>query len=207
MYDDVSRFASRLAALALALAVHTGLLILVRYSHVSAQNDELEPSPSTQLIFIEAAAQWIPEPPVSAIELDGRVAPRAARTLESSERVDAVIVDTPNESGIDWGLQAQQSAERAAPELLEKWQRRCRPKEGVPPEECTPRAHTFDWNPQPGRVGVDGGLPYVRLGKRCVLGLGFFACAIGKLPEPNGDLFDGMRDPDRPYSSVPDLPQ
>jgi hypothetical protein len=51
-----------------------------------------------------------------------------------------------------------------------------------------------------------GLIPYVRLGKRCVIALGAFGCAIGKLPEADGTLFDDMRDPNRPTSSVPDIP-
>jgi hypothetical protein len=44
----------------------------------------------------------------------------------------------------------------------------------------------------------------VRIGKRCVVGLDFSGCQIGKLPEADGTLFDDMRDPDRPRGSVPD---
>jgi hypothetical protein len=36
--------------------------------------------------------------------------------------------------------------------------------------------------------------------------LGFFGCALGKLPEADGTLFEDMDDPDRPRSSVPDIP-
>jgi len=49
-------------------------------------------------------------------------------------------------------------------------------------------------------------LPYVRLGEQCVLGLGFFGCAFGRAP-PESHLFDGLKDPDRPRSSVPDNPR
>jgi hypothetical protein len=35
------------------------------------------------------------------------------------------------------------------------------------------------------------------------VGLGFFGCGFGKPPEANQHLFDAMRDPDRPHSSVP----
>ncbi len=37
------------------------------------------------------------------------------------------------------------------------------------------------------------------------MGLGFFGCALGKPPEANSHLFDGMHDPDRQRSSVPDI--
>jgi hypothetical protein len=46
-------------------------------------------------------------------------------------------------------------------------------------------------------------LPYIRVGERCAIGLGFFGCGFGK-PPANGNLFDGMDAPDRDRSSVPD---
>lgn len=63
----------------------------------------------------------------------------------------------------------------------------------------------FEWNPEPKRAGFSGVLPFVRVGKRCVIGLGFFGCGLGKLPEGNSHLFDGMREADPAESSVPDI--
>lgn len=71
--------------------------------------------------------------------------------------------------------------------------------------ESAPKAQPFGWDPSPNRVGIAGGLPYVELGKRCALGFGFFGCGVGKLPAANGDVFDGMDNPDRDRSSVPDV--
>lgn len=107
---------------------------------------------------------------------------------------------------IDWQLEAQRTAETMAPELLEQLKRKCEAAEGPPPPECKERKHEFKWDPEPGVVGVDGLLPFIRVGRRCVVGLGFFGCGIGKLPEANGDLFEAMSDPDRPRSSVPEDP-
>lgn len=73
-----------------------------------------------------------------------------------------------------------------------------------PYRKCTPRQSSFEWDPEPDMFGIEGLLPFVRLGERCIAGLGFFGCGIGKLPEPNGNLFDDMKDPERPKSSVPD---
>lgn len=67
--------------------------------------------------------------------------------------------------------------------------RNCKP----PPE--------FKWAPP--KAGFSQGLPYMRLGDRCVIGLGFFGCSLGK-PPARGDLFEGMDDPDRERSSVPE---
>jgi hypothetical protein len=80
------------------------------------------------------------------------------------------------------------------------------PPPGSMRPRCTPRTTPFEWRPQPRAVEFDGLIPYVHLGKRCVLGLGFFGCAVGALPGANGRLFEGMRAPDRARSSVPDDP-
>ena len=62
-----------------------------------------------------------------------------------------------------------------------------------------------EWEPQPKKAGFIGILPYVRVGN-CIVGLGFLGCTVGK-SEANGHLFDDMNDPDRPRSSVPDVPK
>lgn len=103
---------------------------------------------------------------------------------------------------IDWRREAKRSADDAiqmqtAPQL--------RGFEARAAPEPSRKARPFDWNTSPGKVGFSGGLPYVKLGKRCVLGLGFFGCAIGELPAANGNLFEDIDDPERERSSVPDV--
>jgi hypothetical protein len=55
---------------------------------------------------------------------------------------------------------------------------------------------SFEWNPEQKAVGVSGGVPYLRVGKRCVLVLMVLpACAFGgEPPKPNGELFKHMHD-------------
>jgi hypothetical protein len=48
-----------------------------------------------------------------------------------------------------------------------------------------------------------GPLPVVKVGKRCIVTIGFFGCNLSELPETNSHLLDDMRKPDRPDSSVP----
>ena len=79
-----------------------------------------------------------------------------------------------------------------------------RPRSGPPLPKCRQPTHPFQWRPEPKKAGFVGLLPYVQLGKRCVLGLGFFGCAVGRLPDANGHLFDDVNNPDRPRGSVPD---
>ncbi len=69
-----------------------------------------------------------------------------------------------------------------------------------------PKPKEFPWDPEPDKAGLAAGfIPYVVIGERCVVGLGFFGCALGKKPPPNSHLFDGMHDPNRQRSSVPEI--
>jgi hypothetical protein len=56
---------------------------------------------------------------------------------------------------------------------------------------------------------AEGLIAYVQVTQRCIVGVGLtgplFGCALGKKPEANGHLLDGMKDPNRQRSSVPDL--
>lgn len=113
--------------------------------------------------------------------------------------------EAPDTNAIDWQLEA----ERSARAVVERSRKSTEKRIGVHPpspfrEKKKPKE--FDWDPEPGRVGVAAGfIPYVRIGQRCLVGLGFFGCGLGKRPEANGHLFDGMHDPDRQRSSVPDI--
>jgi hypothetical protein len=101
----------------------------------------------------------------------------------------------------DWRNEAARSARNAI-----RAQMAPRPRGFDERETAAPRrkAKPFGWDPSPGRFGMAGGLPYMELGKRCAIGLGFFGCAIGELPPPDGTLFDDMDDPARERSSVPE---
>ena len=69
---------------------------------------------------------------------------------------------------------------------------------------CKKKVSSMEWNgKEDRRVGLAGGIfPYVRLG-RCVVGLGFFGCPLGKAPEANSHLLDDMKDPEYKGDSVP----
>jgi hypothetical protein len=106
---------------------------------------------------------------------------------------------------IDWTAQATEAAAAVVDKAIREETRKCdpsgSPQSFLPP--CHPKTKKFEWNPEPGRVGFSGGLPYVRVGEHCAIGLGFFACGFGAKPPANGDLFEGMDDPERDRSSVP----
>lgn len=105
----------------------------------------------------------------------------------------------PTGPSIDWRAAAAAAAARqaapapsgefsAAPKALRK--------------PCEKPRSSWEWNEQPKKAGL-APLPYVVLG-RCVVGLGFFGCALQKPPEANSHLLDDMRDGKTSPSSVPD---
>jgi hypothetical protein len=128
----------------------------------------------------------------------------SAATLESA---DISSSDTPpSQPGIDWYHQAEQVASSQAESIFKDLKHACAVAalHGEHRPECRKYKKPDAWVPEPRKFGIAGGLPYVRLGKRCIVGLGFFGCGLGKLPEADGHVLDDMRDPDRPRSSVPD---
>jgi hypothetical protein len=105
----------------------------------------------------------------------------------------------------DWDLQADLAAQDIVSDLVKGEKRKCSDSPTRPPwlGPCTRWGH-FAWSEEPKRAGFQSGIPYLRLGKGCVLVLGFVGCAFGA-SKANGHLFDDLRDPDRDRSSVPDL--
>jgi len=106
---------------------------------------------------------------------------------------------------IDWDNEAEQASKSRAASIFQQLQQACKKAalKGEQPPECRTHKTPDAWVPEPKKFDISGGLPFMRLGKFCVIGLGFFGCAVGKLPEANSHVLDDMRDPDRPRSSVP----
>jgi hypothetical protein len=209
MDNDRQRQLTRFIALALVTGGHVLLLLLLFNSKPIDVRTQAQ-APGT-LILLES-----PRPQQAQVARGLSLLPSASvRSIEQSLPDLPPIRDDLFESSIevpvspetDWQLEAQRSVEAMAPGWLEEQKRKCETADGPPPPECRQRKYEFGWSSETGKVGLSGLLPYVRLGQRCVIGLGFFGCGIGKLPEPNGDLFEHMRDPDRPRSSVPDVPE
>lgn len=102
---------------------------------------------------------------------------------------------------IDWyaeaaRLAAQGAGEPKAPATLGKPLQKMR-------EPCKPRESSFEWSPEEAKAGLFP-LPYVIIGERCLVTVGFFSCVLGELPPPNKHLFDDMQAGRTPDSSVPD---
>jgi hypothetical protein len=129
--------------------------------------------------------------------------------LDSSSVLDNAIHDPPPNSPVDWYREADEVVRGTDFAALALKQSGCdeshRPGSLRP--KCEKGREPYRWDPEPKRAGFSRGIPYVRLGKHCVVALGGFGCAIGKLPKEGGDLLERMRDADHPTSSVPDIPR
>lgn len=193
------------AALAVVIVLHA--LLIAAWSQLSAKRRAASHSQERRgvLMILEVERD---RPPLRAARDSVTTTPPGAAQDEIETTAitipttpQSVASDAPPAPPIDWRLEAERSGRAAVVDAA-----RAGPRAFGPPltPAPTPQPKEFEWDPEPSRVGVAGGLPFVRLGKRCVVGLGFFGCAIGDLPEANGRLFEGMRDPDRHESSVPD---
>ena len=94
-----------------------------------------------------------------------------------------------------------------APRLINELQDKCATAQRLAqalPAGCKKKSLAKNsGNPSP-NAGFIGIFPYMRIGK-CIFGLGFWGCAV-QTPSPDGTLLEDIRNPDRPVSSVPDLP-
>jgi hypothetical protein len=183
---------------ALHIALLLGMRVLAPDAHDPRATD---PSPLQTFLWIPPARH---DPPRAARPLPTRTGRPRASTAVAQEPDTPPAAAAPAPTGaIDWEAAGREAA-RAHAQLPEP-RRDCdeNPPPGSMRPRCRPAPHAFGWHREPRAVEWQGLLPFVHLGKRCVLGLGFFGCAVGKLPEADGHLLDGMREPDRERSSVP----
>jgi hypothetical protein len=196
----------RLVVGATVAAAHLLLLavVLALRPPVAVMDDRPDDLARIRLIFIEQRRPPPAQrPPVVA---NPRPDARTARKTERAEPAQAIAAEAhPVRPRIDWADEAARVGRQAAVAAQSK-----RPdcndgdRRGSMLPKCTKANDHFEWHPEPKAVEFSGLIPYVHLGKRCVLGLGFFGCAVGKLPDANGRLFEDMRDPSEPTSSAPD---
>ena len=198
----------RFVVLVLVAAIHALLLIIAR-SPVINEARQPEVHSRSSVLFFREIMQAAP----TAVSVEPRIREDRRRNDVDGDAVnapptmsdDAPSVEAQRPPSIDWKLHATQAATAVVAKAISQEKRKCDP--GPEPNtflpRCTPPEHEFDWNPEPPTVAFSGGLPYVHVGEYCVVGLGFFACALGK-PEANGQLFEHMREPDRDRSSVPE---
>jgi hypothetical protein len=106
---------------------------------------------------------------------------------------------------IDWSMEAVVAASRAVGQADNKQSKEFTPMPAASAKPCVPRKSSMEWNgKEDRRVTFSGPLPMIKLGKRCVVTIGFIGCSLGEPSEANSHLLDDMRRSDRPASSVPD---
>lgn len=216
---------TRFTVLAIVVGGHVLLVMLFANSRPSelrtvSLNSEAPPSLVLLNLMPEPELEETPQPllpePITAssgvIADPGAFAsevPASAPEPNVGSSGSASVEGPPDELGIDWEREAQRTAEAMAPGLVRKQMQECEEakKHGKYPPGCKKPASAYepDWEPEPDRAGL-APLPFVRLGKRCVVGLGFFGCTLGKLPDADGTVFENMHDTERPRSSVPEVP-
>jgi hypothetical protein len=193
------------AAWAIVIGGH--LLIILLLSQIRPRDIQIpEPDSQNRSILLLDLTPPATSLPAQKPSPDRSTITRAREYPSPDTSGDSTAIEAPLAiPPIDWYLEAERVASGA--EWAEPNEPKCRASDhpGSLRPECREPKRPSDWEPEPARAGFEGLLPYVRLGKRCVIGLGFFGCGIGKLPEANGDLFDDMNDPDLLRSSVPDI--
>lgn len=191
------------AVLLVIIGAH--VLLIVVFSRAGKhylRSGESGPETSSLLFFFEL-------PPPDEQAPDAALQPQRPTETRLQPRPDAstaitLPAESPREStAIDWYAQAEELArDKAAPAP-----RGPRTFGEIPKSPFTrkqPKPQT-PWAPQEKRAGFEGPLPYVRLGRRCMLMPPFIGCAIGKLPKSRGIPREEVLDRDRDRSSVPTL--
>ncbi len=199
----------RVVVIGLVLSVH-GLIVLLLVSGSRIRPRAAEDSIAFIGLWIDPP---LPVPPTAPLppKTVRPGTPQAAPTqpkpesVEVSPTLEPSRAITPVAPLTDWQSEAtavarRQAAQREGPDTFSS----------PPPamrKPCEPPESSFVWNPELPRAGLTRTpvpLPFVRLGERCVVGLGFFSCNLSPLPEPNSHLFDDMKDGKTQESSVPD---
>ena len=152
------------------------------------------------------------EPPARAPVPSPQAPAQPHREPEWPDRSAPVLPEAPASitpeplPPVDWDRDARSAADTIVADMARREHRWCDDsgKPGSWRPKCKKHPPAFGWSDQH-RAGFTNGLPYIRLSKRCMVVAGFLGCALGTLPEANGHLFDGLKDPDRDRSSVPDL--
>ena len=192
----------RCAAAVVAIGGHVLLIVLLSRSHPRPFNDSASRAPIRgTLVVLELRP--LPEPTAAGPAEPARVLVTPRVRVGSPPLLDTRIEALPVKPSIDWYREAEIVAREAAARSVPPARTDCdeAPRPGSPRPKCRKDASEFLWDPEPRRFGIEGGIPYVRLGP-CVVALIAFGCGIGKT-DANGELFKDMRHPDRPTSSVP----
>lgn len=175
------------------------LVLLLRLDRQPAASPEV----GIELYFVELSPPELNKETESATLRPS--APRERRERPAADPQIAAPAQAPDNRPIDWYGAAEDVARDLAAKGAQPGPRAFGEQPRSPYRTCKPRESSFVWDPEPNKFGIEGLIPFFRLGERCVAGLGFFGCSFGgKPPGPNAHLFDDMHDPHQPNSSVPD---
>jgi hypothetical protein len=195
----------RPTALALVLLAHVPLLLLFVWGWRVSRDE-----PEQEVVFLSLWPQTPTEKPAtpqpSPLRPTRKVSatPPPRRPADAIDSPESIAPETapsePSRPSIDWRAEgAAAAARQAVPTPSAEF--------AAPPKTvhkpCEKQQSTWEWNKEEKSYGI-APLPYVKLGKRCVVGLGFFGCALQKPPEANSHLLDDMHDGKTSPSSVPD---
>lgn len=190
----------------IVLCAHVSLLMLFSNTRSGSRyiRGGVQQEPLILFWFEPPALQTAPE---DDLERESAIALRAAQPSSATDSSD-VAISAPEEkkAPLDGFAEVGQVAESKAAEMMARQDKSCegRKRPGSLLPKCQKDRPHRQWQPEPKRAGISGGLPYVRLGERCAFALIFIGCTFGKRPGPESYAED-MRDPDRPGSSVPEL--
>lgn len=189
---------------------HAVVLVALLLSDRHVRLVEREALDALEVVLVRAPER-VPdaEPPASVVNGTERRSSRARPDRTRPERApdtrsDVSSAITVPRARIDW----ERSAERAAAAATAAPRRgfalpESTAKAAPPPEFGWDRTHTERIH------AIEGGGIGIRLSDNCeivLMPLPFGGCALGKR-KARGDLFDGMKAPERPASSVPDVPR
>jgi len=196
---------ARCVAAVVVIGGHVLLIVLFSSSHPRRFNDAASSVPSRGTLVVLELRPLLEQPSAAEPEHAGAVVTAPRVQPASPPVLDTAIQALPMRPPIDWYREAEIVAREAAARAMPPARADCdeAPRPGSLGPKCRKDASEFLWDPEPRRFGIEGGIPYVRLGP-CVVALIAFGCGIGKT-EANGELFKDMRHPDRPTSSVPDV--
>ena len=197
----------RCAVAAAIVAAHAMAALLLCYGRQLLPLVSGQPADARLLYVIAFPAAPLPHPAPGALHGSPAAAAAGRPPAPAAPSAAPAILAPREQAHIDWDLEAEVAADDRVAELPRAARRRCddsdKPGSWLP--RCRKHRSSFEWNAEPQRAGFENGLPYVRLGKRCVLILGLVGCALGAAPAANRHLFDELKDPDRDRSSVPDI--
>ena len=166
-----------------------------------------QPADEPLLYVIAFPATPVANPAQGALHVPSAAAGPSSLPAPAALSAAPAMLAPREQAHIDWDFEAEVAADDWVGELARHATRKCddSDKPGSWRPKCRKHHSSFEWNAEPQRAGFENGLPYVRLGKRCVLILGIVGCALGAAAPANGHLFDDLNDPDRDRSSVPDI--